>query len=96
MYAEDPSEAKYELLISKSKGWDIKYCNDFKAFISYLNDIGDIYKNIEEDNPNKKGKIFIVLHDMTADTLCHKKLNLTVTELFIRGRKLKISPVSIT
>ena len=62
------------------------YCNDFKAFISYLNDIGDIYKNIEEHNPNKKGKIFIVLHDMTADTLCHKKFNLTVTELFIRGK----------
>ena len=51
----------------------------------------DIYKNIEEYNPNKKRKIFIVFDDMIADMVSNKKLNPIVTELFIRGRKLNIS-----
>ena len=56
----------------------------------------DIYKNIEECNPNKKQKILMVFDDMITDTLSNKKLNLIVTELFIRGRKLVISLVFIT
>ena len=32
---------------------------------------------------------------MIAGLLCNKKLNRIVTELFIRGRKLNISPVFI-
>ena len=55
----------------------------------------DIYKNIEEYNPNKKRKMFIVFDDMIVDMLRNKKLNPVVTELFIRGRKLKISLVFI-
>ena len=56
----------------------------------------DIYKNIEEYNPNKKHKILIVFNDMIADMLKNKKLTLMVTELFIRGKKLNISLVFIT
>ena len=56
----------------------------------------DIYKNIEEYNPNKKHKILIVSNDMIADMLSKKKLNPIVTELFIRGRKVNISLVFIT
>ena len=56
----------------------------------------DIYKNIEEYNPNKKRKILIVFDDMIADMFSNKKLNPIVTELFIRGRKLNISLVCIT
>ena len=56
----------------------------------------DIYKNIEEYNPNKKCKILIVFDDMIADILSNKKLNPIVTELSIRGRKLNISLVFIT
>ena len=56
----------------------------------------DIYKNIEEYNPNKKRKIFIVSDNMNADVISNKKLNLIVTELFITGRKLRIFPVFIT
>ena len=48
----------------------------------------DIYKNIEEYNPNTKRKILIVFDDMIADMLCNKKLNPIVTELFIRGETL--------
>ena len=33
---------------------------------------------------------------MIGDMLCNKKLNLIVTELFIKGRKLNISLVFIT
>ena len=55
----------------------------------------NIYKNIEEYNPHKKRGILIVFDDMIADMLSNKKLNSIVTELFIRGRKLKISYVFI-
>ena len=66
-------------------------------FIEYSNDMYDIYKNIEEYNPNKKRKIFIVFDDMISDMLTsNKKLNLVITELFIRGKKLNISLVFIT
>ena len=51
---------------------------------------------IEEYNPNKKRKVLIVFDDMIADMRSNKKLNLIVTELFVRGRKLNISLVFIT
>ena len=38
----------------------------------------------------------IVFDDMIPDMINNKKLNPVVTELFIRGRKLKISIVFIT
>ena len=47
-------------------------------------------------NPNKKRKMLIVFNDMIADMLTNKKLNLVVTELLIRGRKLNISLLFIT
>ena len=56
----------------------------------------DVYKNIDECNPNKVNKNFIVFDDMIADMINNKKLNWIVTELFIRGRKLNISLVFIT
>ena len=37
------------------------------AFIEYSIDINDAYKNIEENNPNKKRKLLIVFDDMIAD-----------------------------
>ena len=58
--------------------------------------MNDIYKNIDECTPNKKQKKLIVFDDMIADILSNKKLNPVVSELFIRGRKLTISPVIIT
>ena len=39
----------------------------------------DIYKSIEEYNPNKKRKILIVFDDMIDDMLNNKKLNPVVT-----------------
>ena len=57
--------------------------------------MGNIYKNIEEYNPDKKLKTLIFFHDMIADMLSNKKRNPIVTESFIRGRKLNISLVFI-
>ena len=88
--------AKYSFLINKREITGLKYLYDSKAFIKYSNDMVDIYKNIEEYNPNRKQKILIVLDDMIADLLSKKKFTPIVTELFIRGRKLNISIVYIT
>ena len=51
----------------------------------------DVYKNINNYNPDKENKILIVFDDMIADLINNKKLNSVVTELFIRGRKLNVS-----
>ena len=50
-----------------------------------------VYKNIDNYNPNKENKILIVFDDMIADMINNKKLNLIVTDLFIRCRKVNIS-----
>ena len=65
-------------------------------FIKYSDDMDDISEIIEEYNPNKKRKILVAINDMIAGMLSNKKLNLIVTELFIRRRKLNISLVFIT
>ena len=73
LYAKDPYETKCQLLISKHKWVGSKHCNEPKAFIEYLNDMDDIYQNIDECNSNKKCKILIVFDDMTADMPSNKK-----------------------
>ena len=83
-------------MINKQESTVLRHLNDSKAFIEYSNDMDDIYENIEEYNPNKKRKILIAIDDVIADMLSNKKCNPIVTELFIRGRKLKISYVFIT
>ena len=42
----------------------------------------DVYKNIEEYNPNKEHKILIVFDDI-ADMQSNKKLNPIATKLYI-------------
>ena len=96
LYAKDPYEPKYQYLINKRKDVGINYFNDPKAFIKYPNDMHDVYKNIDEYNPYKENKIFIVFDGMIANMTHNKKLNSIVTELFIRGRKLNIYLVFIT
>ena len=51
----------------------------------------DVYNNIDEYNADKENKILIVFDYMIADMINNKKLNLVVTKLFIRGRKINIS-----
>ena len=96
LHAKDPYETKYQLLIRNRESTGLKYLNDSKGFVEYSNDMVDIYKNIEEYNPNKKQKVLIVFDDMIADMLSNKKRNAMVTELLIRGRKLNISLIFMT
>ena len=58
--------------------------------------IWTIFIKIQEYNPNIRRKILIVFDDLIAHMLSNKKLNPTVTDLFIRRRKLNISLVFIT
>ena len=95
LYAKDLYEAKYQYLINIRGKVGIDDSDDPKAFIEYSNDMHDVYKNINEDNPDKENKILIVFGDMIADMTSNKKLDSTVTELFIRERKLSISLVFI-
>ena len=95
IYAKDPYKAKYQLLINKKESKGLKELNDSKVFIQYWNGMDDICKIIEYHNTNKKQKVMIVFHDMVADIFSKKEPNPTVTELFIRGRKLNISIVFV-
>ena len=79
MHAKDPCEDKYQLLINKRESTGRKHINDPKAFIEYSNDMQDVYKNINDYNPDKKYKILIVFDDMIADMINNKKLNSIVT-----------------
>ena len=94
-YAKDPYEKKYQYLINKREKVGLNHFNGPKAFMEYSNDMQDVHKNIEY-NPIKKRKILIVFDNMIADMINNNKLNPTVTELFIRGRKLNISIFFIT
>ena len=96
LYAKRSYEGKYQHLFNKREKVGIDYFKDTKAFMEYPNDMQDVYKNIEDDNPGKKRKILIVFDDMISDMINCKKLNPVVTELFIRGRKLNISIIFIT
>ena len=95
LYVKDPYESKYQYLINKRESVGTNHFNDPKAFIDYSNDM-HIYENIDDYNPDKQNKILIVLDDMIADMINHKKLKSIVSELFIRGRNLNISLVFIT
>ena len=55
--------------MNKRESTAVQYFNDSKAFIKCSNVMEDIYKNIEEYNPNKKQKILIVFDDIIADML---------------------------
>ena len=96
LYAKDPYEAKCKLLVNKRENAGLKHLIDSKTFIEYLNDMDDIYKNIEEYNPNKKRKIFFAFNDMITDMLSNKKPNPIVSGLFIRSRMLNVFLVFIT
>ena len=111
LYVKDPYEVKYQYLINILEKVGLKHFNDPKAFIQYLNNMQDVYKNIDECNIDKVRKdvyknideynidkvhkILIFFDDMIADMINNQKLNSIVTKLFIRGRKLNISLVFI-
>ena len=66
-------EEKYKFLINKRESIGLRYLNDSKAFVEYLDNMDDIYKSIGEYNLNKKQKLLIVFDDMIADMHNNKK-----------------------
>ena len=72
------TKQKFQFLINKRKYRSSKHLKDSKAFIEYLNNVDNIYKNIEEYNQNKKRKILIVFDDMIADVLNNERFNSVV------------------
>ena len=57
LYAKDQHEAKYQFLINKREIPGLNQFNDPKAFIEHSNDMQDVYKNIDEYNPDKENMI---------------------------------------
>ena len=57
LYAKDLSESKYEYLIKNCENAGIKHVNDSNAFIEYSNTMDDVYKDIDDYNPNRRRKI---------------------------------------
>ena len=50
----------------------------------------DVYNNIDDYNPSRKRKKFIVFDGMIADIMTNKKFQSIIKELFIRCRKLNV------
>ena len=64
IHTKIPIYTKHQLLINKRESTWLKYLNDPKAFIEYWNDMDNVFKNIEEYNPNKKWKICLVIKNL--------------------------------
>ena len=57
LYAKDLSEP----LIKNCENAGIKHVNDGNAFIEYSNTMDDVYKNIDDYNPNRRRKILYLM-----------------------------------
>ena len=88
LYARGAYKAKYEFQINK-KNTSLKHLYS-GACIEYSSDLDDIYKNIEGFNPNRRHKTLTGFDDLIAIMVSSQKINLIVTELSIRVRKLNI------
>ena len=64
LYAKDLYEAKCQYLINIHEKVGINHFNDPKAYIEYSNDMLDVYKNIDEYNPDRGNKNLIIFDDM--------------------------------
>ena len=75
LYAKDLYEDKYQYLIHIREKVGINHFSDPKDFIEYSKDMHDVYKSIDEYDPDKERKILIVFDDMIADMINNKNLN---------------------
>ena len=83
-------------MINKRENAEIKHLNGSNAFTECSNTMDDVYKNIDDCNPNRKRKILTVFDDTIADIMTNKKFQDIIKEIFISCRKLNISLVFIT
>ena len=88
-HAKDQYEVNYQLLINERKGVSLKHYEDSKAFIEYSNNMGDIYKNIEEFSLNKECKTLIVFDDMIAHMLRAIKISANSNRIIYQSYKIK-------
>ena len=56
LYAKDPYESKYQYLINIRGKLGLDPFNDPEAFMEYSNDMLDVYKSMEDCNPDTKEK----------------------------------------
>ena len=84
------------MLIQAGENVGIKNLKSLKAFTDYWQTIDKVYENLEDYNPTKKRRVFIVFDDMRISMESKKKINSIATELFLRGRKLIILLVVIS
>ena len=96
LYVKDLQEPKYELLINKREKAGIDFNNDPTAFIEYSNSMDDIFSEIENYSKKRKTKILIIFDDMISHVMSDKKAQQILKNLFIRYRKLNISPWFLT
>ena len=66
LYIKDPLESKYQLLINVRQKLVIKNLKNPKAFIDYLQTIGDVYENLEDYNATNKMIMLIVFDYVIA------------------------------
>ena len=90
LYVKDPFEWKYQLLFNWKEKVGTEILKIPKGFIDYLQPIDDVYENLEDYNPKKKGRVLIVFDDMMGDMESNKKWGPIIAELFLRGKKLNI------
>ena len=53
LYVKDLYEPKYQFLINERESTVLKHFNGPKAYIEYSGDVHDVYKNINDYNPDK-------------------------------------------
>ena len=78
LYAKNTYVSKYQYFINKREGVGINHFDDPKALIEYSNDTHDVYKNIDDYNPNKENEILIVFDDMIADMIHDEKIKSSI------------------
>ena len=96
LYAKDLDEPKYKFLINKREKSGKKINNDPNAFIEYSNSMDDILPNIEDYNKKRRRKVLIIFDDMISHVMSDKKAEEILKDVFIRCRKLNISPCFLT
>ena len=56
LYVKDMFESKYQLLINGTEKVETEVLKNPKAFIDYSQKIDDVYENLEDYNPARKGE----------------------------------------
>ena len=72
LHARDLNEPKYQCFIKKRENAEINHVNNPNAFIVCSNTMDGVYKDIDNYNPKRDKKVFIVFNDMIADIMTYK------------------------